>query len=149
MSVQDIQTQLATAYSPTATGANTQGQYVDLETIVDEGMGNDIVFYVQVAAAATSGGSATVDFQLIGNPTDPTFSSGNLTLIDTGLIAVATLVAGYEVKIKIPRGFLIRYLKLNVQIGTAVLTAGTFNAWLTTDSLQDIRAYPAGYSLAG
>jgi hypothetical protein len=145
----DIQTQLATAYAPTSTGTTTPGPVVDLEAVVDLGMGNDVIFYLQQTVTATSGGSATVDFQLIGNATDPTFASNNFTIIDQGAIALATLVAGYEQKIKYPRGFLIRYLKLAFVIGTAALTAGTWNAWLLNDAVQDIRAYPAGYANPG
>lgn len=161
----DNLTQIATSYAPTALGSNicTQG-IVDRITAMDDGAGQDILFTVYVATSVTSAGSATVEFQLLGNATDPTFASSNVVLVDTGSAGIpkATLVAGYRaVSAVIPRGAFkgyessilgqagapCRYLTLNVIIGTAVLTAGAFNAYLTNNAGIDNIAYKSGFTV--
>lgn len=147
-----------TPYAPTAIASANNGQFIDRMVKMEDGAGEDIIFTVFVVAAVTSAGAATVQFQLLGNATDSTFASGNVILADSGAIAKATLVAGYRVlAVKIPRSAWasyekqnagpLRYYAFQVIIGTAVLTAGSFNAWLTTDPVQDNLAYPAGYTV--
>lgn len=146
-----------TPYAPTtvADHVNT-ASYIDRIVAMEDGAGADINFIVYVTTAFTSGGSATVQFRLYGNASDPTFASGNVTLADTGAIAVATLVAGYRFTFKVPReafasvepttSFL-RYLALDVNIATAALTAGAVNAWINPNPVQDNLSYKAGYSV--
>lgn len=152
-----------TPYAPTGTGTNViTTSVVDLVSNTDLGAGNDVEFTAWVTTAVTSAGAATVQILLYGNATDPTFTSNNVTLYDTGAIAKATLVAGYRMAAaKIPRakffgyesavvsasGPTLRYFTYAVVIGTANLTAGAFNAYLTNDGgIQDNIAYPSGYS---
>lgn len=158
----DAAMQLASAFAPTAIGQNLPGANFVIDRLIgmDDGKGMDVIFYVRVATTAISGGSATVDFRLLGNASDPTFSSGNVVIIAAnpgGLpIPVASLVAGYELRIKFPRvqpnqvngpATLLRYYTLNVQIATATLTAGAFDAWLTNEGVQDNLTYPRGYTV--
>lgn len=142
----DIADQLASAYAPTAIAANTNGTYIDRMVAMDDGMGETIIFYGRVATTATSAGAATVNFILQGDPTDPAFGAA-VTVTSTGAIPVATLVAGYEFKLKVPRGFTERYFRLVATIATATLTAGAFDAYLTNDDMQDNKAYAAGYTV--
>lgn len=152
-----------TPYAPTSVATNIiTTSVVDLVANTDIGAGNDVEFTAWVNATVTSGGSATVQIQLLGNATDPTFTSNNVVLYDTGAIAKATLVAGYRMAAaKIPRakflgyesavvsatGPTLRYYTYAVIIATAALTAGSFNAYLTGDGgVQDNIAYPSGYS---
>lgn len=148
----DANLQLAAAFSPTATGTTSAPNYIDLLAIQDAGMGNSLIWYVQTAAAATSGGAATLDFILQGNPSDPTFASGNVTVVDATqgvLTGFATYGLGFEYKLKYPRGFNVRYLRIQAVIATAVLTGGTFNSWIIgdQDAVQDNRPYAAGYTV--
>jgi hypothetical protein len=144
----DISTQLATAFAPTLVAATPAPNYLDLLALADAGMGADWIWYTNVKTLFTSAGAATLDLILQGNATDPTFAAGNVTVLDSGVIALAALVKGYELKLKYPRGFNVRYLRVVATIGTAAMTAGAIDSWLTNDDMQDVRAYPAGYSVA-
>lgn len=150
----DLLDQVMRSYAPTSTGTTLQN-YIDLKVPMEEGAGADVFMYVNVAATATSGGSATVQFKAVGNLSDPTFASGNITLAISDAIAVASLVAGYQIKIPIKRQDMVslqskttfgRYITIQVIIGTAALTAGTFNGWFSPGPMQDNLSYPAGYA---
>lgn len=121
-------------------------------------MGNDWLWVIQIPTAFTSGGAATLDLKLLGNPNDPTFTAGNVTIIDTGVIALASLVAGYQLFFKVPRQAIplpgasefandYRYMTLSSTIATAAMTAGAINSWITLDGVQDNRTSPAGYTV--
>lgn len=156
MPLLDLTNQPLSSFSPTSTGA-TFDDYIDLLAKTEYAAGNPVDCIVQVAATATSGGSATVQFQLIGNATDPTFASGNVVLADSGAIAVASLVIGYQIRMTAKRqnivsqqatSTFVRYVTILVTIGTAALTAGTFNGWVApSESPQDNLSYPAGYTV--
>ena len=88
-----------------------------------------------VVTTTVSGTSSTVQVKLETDSTDA-FSSA-ATLYDSGAIAEATLVAGYKVTGE--GGLLLpsnceRYLRVTYTIGTAVLTAGAFDAFLSNDA---------------
>jgi hypothetical protein len=158
----DLTGRLLNAYSPTSTGTTYQ-QYIDRLTPMDDGAGEPLYLFGKVTTAVTSGGSATVNFQLVGNPSDPTFSSGNVVWMDAGIppgtgIGKSSLVAGYAFfRAPIPRSpqsgsyeaetLLIRYWSVAVIIGTAALTAGTFDCWIGSKPLQDSLAYPRAYTV--
>ncbi len=156
MPLLDLLNQVMSTYSPTATTA-TFDDYMDLLAKTEYAAGNPVDCIIQVAATATSGGSATVQFQLVGNATDPTFASGNVVLADSGAIAVAALVIGYQIRMTAkrqnmvsqqPTSTFVRYVTILVTIGTAALTAGTFNGWVApSESPQDNLSYPAGYTV--
>lgn len=84
---------------------------------------------VGVQTTVTSDGNATVTFAL------QTDSAANFatadTLLTTAALAKTALTAGTQViKARIPMGCK-RYLRVTYAIGTAVLTAGKFDAYLT------------------
>lgn len=147
-----------TPYAPTATGNNINtASYIDRLVKMDDGIGEPLDVLLLVTQAVASVGAATCDFQILGNATDPTFASGNIVMADSGVIAKATLVAGYQVTMTINQQFyaaleagnvLPRYYALNVNIGTAALTAGAFNCWLTANrSTPGNLTYPSGYTV--
>lgn len=155
--------QLGALYAPTAVGANINtGAVLDLLAGNDPGPGMDIEFLIQCMTTPASGGAATLDFQLLGNLTDPNFGSGNVVLADSvanGVAAPAytTITAGWRFQGVIPRQILttayekktafVRYLAFCVNIGTAVLTAGAFSCWLSNGKQQANIAYPANYTV--
>lgn len=156
MTILDAATQLASSYSPTLVTTNYPPFYLDTLAVADWGPGMGWTWYTEIFAAFTSGGAGTLDLQLIGNKTDPTFTSGNIIMRDTGVVALATLIRGYEWRLKIDRDLIgttqaansVRYITLRAIIGTAAMTAGTLNSWVTRDEdLQDNHAYPAGYTV--
>ncbi len=153
----DAADKVMASYAPTTSGATLQS-YVDRLAKMADGAGGTIGAVIQVAAAATSTGTATVTFDVIGNATDVTFASGNVVLATSGAVAVATLTAGYLIQLKYsrqgyddsqPNTSFVRYETIRVTIATPGLTAGTFNGWLTNEGFQDNLSYPAGYTVAG
>lgn len=122
----------ATALGTSGTGLQLVGDVIDLGT---DGV-NDvdgIEFYVQVDTAITSGGSATVEFQLASDAQAAIATDGSATVhFKSAAVPKATLVAGYEVvKVTLPKGQYERYLGVLQNVGTAALTAGKINAGLT------------------
>lgn len=95
----------------------------------DLGKGELLYFVISVNTTVTSAGAATVQVKLL---TDDSSGFGSaVTLFDSGAIAKATLVAGYTVFAqRLPIGCK-RYLKVTYTVGTADLTAGKFDAYLT------------------
>lgn len=147
-----------TPFAPTTVAAHINtASYIDRLIPMDDGLGQVLDFYLNISTGLTSGGSATVDFQLLGNATDPTFASGNVVMASTGPLAYTTYVLGYQACLKISQqayaeyqttGTQPRYYALNMLIGTAVLTAGAVNAWMTIDrSINSNLQYKAGYNV--
>lgn len=88
---------------------------------------------VKVNTTVTSAGAATVQTKIITSDS-ATFASGNVTLFDSGAIAKATLVAGYQIcDFVLPKG-LLRYLKVEYTPAVADLTAGKFDAFIVLDN---------------
>jgi hypothetical protein len=107
--------------SPT-TNPNTT---IDLE-------GSCLYLVIQVDTTFVGAG-ATVQFQLCSDSTADLATSKTIHY-DTGAIALATLVAGYRVcAVCLPSGSYERYLGLWETVGTANVTAGKINAFLTSD----------------
>lgn len=150
--------QVMNLYAPTDhTAGATLQSYIDRLVAMENAAGAALYGLVNINTTVTSAGSATVQFQLIGNTSDATFASGNVVLADSGAIAKATLVAGYQIPLSMSHaafgsleaktGFL-RYLTITANIGVADLTAGKFNAWLGISPIvSDNLSYAAGYSV--
>lgn len=144
-------------WAPTATGVNISPNVYDTAPLtggagsgsnpgINLGEGEDLYLLITVKTTATSGGSATVTFNL------RTDSNANLTtapvdLVASGAIAVATLVAGYQVKLKLPNAAYKEFIGVNANIGTAVLTAGAFEAEIVKD-LSSNTIYAGGFSVS-
>ena len=154
MAITDINTQLATAFAPT-NGTQYPSVYLDTGALTDWGMGNDWIWYIQLAATFTVGTS--LDLQLQGNNTDPTFATGtSVVILDTGVIAEANLLIGAEFKMKVPRAFTYananlntgdyRYIRIKaITVGTH--STGSLNSWLTMDAMQDNLPPAIGYTV--
>lgn len=114
----------------------------------DLGLGEPLWLVVTVKVAVASVGAATVDFRL------RTDSAANLTtapvdLVASGAIAKATLVAGYQIRLRFPSiatQAYKRYLGCNANIGTATLTAGAFHAAVVKDVQSNVR-YAGAFGL--
>ncbi len=122
----------ATALSTAATGLALVGDVIDLGS---DGI-NDvdhIELYIAVDTAITSGGSATVEFQLVSDAQAAIAVDGSATVhFKSAAIPKATLVAGFvAVEVTLPKGQYERYLGIVQNVGTAALTAGKINAGLT------------------
>jgi hypothetical protein len=137
----DSQAVTATAISTNVVDLNTAFNY---NTGVDIGTGEDVYLVLQVDAAATAAGAATVQIALESSAaaglTSSTvhFTSANYALTD--LTAGKTLLA-----VKLPSGTYLRYLGVRYTVGTGPLTAGSFSAFLVKD-VQAWRAYARNYT---
>lgn len=114
----------------------------------DLGIGEPLWLVITVKTAVASAGAATVDFRL---RTDSASSliSAPVDLASTGAIAKATLVAGYQMRLRFPsiaNQAYKRYLGCNANIGTAVLTAGAFHVAVTKDVQSNAR-YAGAFGL--
>ena len=137
-------------------GQNTQAPVVNAGR--DFGMGIPTWLYLLIIAAPTSGGAATIDFQLVSSAA-ATLTSPNVMLDLTGGAQSyngGKFAAGTAYRFALPRfgpytanntsGWL-RYIGLNSIVATAVLTGGTISAFLTRD-IQDNVIYQAGFTLS-
>lgn len=126
----DSQNLFSSAQAVTATGDTASTNVLDTSQVLDEGVGEECYLIVKSVAAVTSGGAATVQAVL-------QTSSDNSTWTDVDLgpaIGYATITTNYEIyKRRLPTG-LKRYIRVAYRVGTAVLTAGTFTAFLTKDT---------------
>ena len=116
---------------------------IDLQEARDMGNGQPLYLVIQIDAAVTSGGSATVQFRLRSDSTAVIHDTTSTAHIDTGAIAIATLVAGYTQVIPIPLegASYERYLGVQAIVATATTTAGTYSAFLTLDPIG-WKSYP-------
>lgn len=127
----------ATALSTSATGRALVGDVIDLGSASrDIGNGEPLYLVIQVDTAVTSDGSATVAFELASDAQAAIATDGTATVhYATASIAKATLVAGYTAAVvALPHGTYERYLGVLQNVGTAALTAGKVNAFLTKDA---------------
>lgn len=116
-------------------GANGQG---------DMGQtGENLWFNVIVNTTATSGGSATVQAVLQDSADNTTFAD----VVIGKAIAVASVTAGsILLQVQPPPGMR-EYSRIVYRIGTAVLTAGKFDAYVSNTIQRNI-ARNSGYSVA-
>ena len=126
----------ATALSTAATGRALVGDVIDLgATSSDIGNGQPLYLVIQVDTDVTSAGAATVSFELASDASASIATDGSATVHSvTAAIPKASLVAGYVVAaVALPIGSYERYLGILQNVGTAALTAGKVNAFLTTN----------------
>ena len=132
----DERTEFADAVAITGTAAATAiaGDVIDTgstPTLKDIGQSDGPILVIQVdTTVAASGGAANVTFKLVSD------STANLTTSPTthwtsGAIPKGTLVAGYEIAVKLPPGNYERYLGVTFTPDTNDTTAGKINAFLT------------------
>lgn len=127
----------ATALNTGGAGTYLLGDVMDLGsvgTLKDIGNGRPVYLVLQVATTATSGGSATGNFQLASDSTANLATSPTVHA-QSGAIAVATLVAGYRIgvwSLPVEKRYE-RYLGILQVTAVAAFTAGAIDAFLTLD----------------
>lgn len=134
----DERTELAdaTALSTAGTGRALVGDVIDTSVAREVGNSAPLYLVIQVTTAVTSGGSATVSFEVVSDAAAAIATNGTATQHGkTWDVPVATLVAGYTLVMQLPpeSPAYERYLGLLQNVGTAALTAGAINAFLTFD----------------
>jgi len=126
----------ATALGTSGTGRQLVGDVIDLTTVSGNlGEGEEVCVVISVDTAVTSGGAATIDFELATDAQAAVATDGTATVIgSTGAIAKATLVSGYKIVIKVSSKTRERYLGLIANVGAAALTAGAVSAGVVVDA---------------
>lgn len=120
----------------TSTGTALHGDVIDFggDQIGD---GEPMYLVIQVTTAVTSAGAATVKFELASDAAAAIATDGSATVhAATEAIGKASLVAGYTRVIPLPPAAgnsYERYVGVLTTVGTAALTAGAVNAFLTKD----------------
>lgn len=124
----------ATALNTGAAGNYLIGDVVDLGVARD--LGGDMATYlvITVDTAATSGGSATGQFNLVTD--DNASLTSPTTLVSSKAWTVATMTAGtvlMAIQLPLEGTAYERYIGIQQVTGTAAFTAGKVNAFLTED----------------
>ena len=128
----------------TTVGTTLEGDIIDLTDARDIGQGQPIYLVIQVTVAF-AGATATVDFRLRSDGVEAIHATTSTAHLSTGPIPIATLVVGYRIVIPIPPegDAYERYLGLQLVTATATTTAGSINAFLTTEpSVTPTTSYP-------
>lgn len=111
-------------------------------TTRDVGTGNDLYLVIQTQTTCTDTSSdATVTFTLESDSTADLATSATVHL-STGALAFATYATAGTVVVasKLPAGSYERYLGVRYTVASGPLTAGKFDAFLTTD-IQKYTSY--------
>lgn len=134
----------ATDLDTSGTGMVALGNVIDLEQGgLDFGHGAGLYLVLQVNTAPTSDGDATVQFTLASDDSADLAVDGTATEhLVTPEYDVADMAAGDVLAIlEVPTGTYEQYLGLLQTTGTAALTAGALDAFLTINP-PSWRAYP-------
>jgi hypothetical protein len=124
----------ATALNTGAAGSYLIGDVIDLSVARDLGGDRALYLVVQVDTTATSGGSATGQFNLVTD--DNASLSSPTTLVSSQAWPVASMTAGttlMAVQLPMEGTAYERYIGIQQVTGTAAFTAGKVNAFLTMD----------------
>lgn len=128
----------ATALSTAGTGRALVGDVIDLVKARNVGLGKPLYVVIQVTTAPTSGGAATLDFELASDAQAAIATDGSATVHGStgGLAAIAGFTVGKAFVIPLPPEGAKpyeRFLGILQNVGTAALTAGAINAFVTAD----------------
>lgn len=132
-----------------STGRRVIGDIIDLSNARDIGGDRNLMLFVVVTTAFTSGGSGTLTLELVTDGTSTIATDGSATEhITSKTFTLAELTVG-AVLLKTPlpseaTGTVYeRYLALIGNVGTAAMTAGALSAYITTE-MPLHKAYPDG-----
>lgn len=121
----------ATALDTSGTGRDILGDVIDTG---GDGINfvEDLYLVLICTTAPTSGGAATLGFELVSDAAAALETDGTATAhITVAEEAIANWTVGRMVSIPLPPGTYERYLGVLQTVGTAALTAGAFDAFLT------------------
>lgn len=125
----------ATALSTAGAALTLVGDVLDSSVARNVGAGKQLYLVIQVDTAVTSAGAATVEFQLASDAQAAIAVDGTASVHGkTAVIGKAALIAGatYVIPVGLEGSTPFeRYLGVLANIGTAALTAGKINAFLT------------------
>ena len=128
----------ATALNTGAAATYNIGDVIDLGTARDLGNGHALYLVVTAAVGITAGSAGTVAFQLVSDGTDSISTTTQTVHARSGAWATSTtaIPAGsvlFAVPLPMQGPVYERYLAVQQITGTAAITAGAVNAFLTHD----------------
>jgi hypothetical protein len=122
---------VATAQSPTQVGTTASEDYIDTLGAVWAALGGFPIWWLfHCSAAPTSGGAATIQF-IVQTADDAAFNTNCETVLASAVMDyddVAANTIPFKAQMPVQTR---RYLRGAWTIGTAVLTAGTFNVYVS------------------
>lgn len=145
MGMLDSEVVFSEAQAVTATGDNASTNAYDNGTANTDGAGltgENLWIQAQCSTTATSGGSATVQAVLQDSADNSSFAD----VVAGKAFAVANVTAGTQLLAVQPPPGMRRYWRVAWRIGTAALTAGKFDAFVT-NTLQRNVAEPSGFAV--
>jgi hypothetical protein len=135
----------ATALSTAGTGRALVGDVIPLGVARDLGAAEPLYLVIQVDTTVTSGGAATVSFELSSDAQAAIAVDGTETIhFATKAFSLAELVAGKTLAvIALPMEGVVyeTFLGIVQNVGAFALTAGKINAFLTSNPAK-YKAYP-------
>lgn len=146
----DTRNEFCDAVAMNTGGAGTYniGDVIDTSVARDMGGGHQMYLVVQMTTAATSGGSATAQFQLVSDGSDTISTDGTQTIhAITQAVAVADMTVGKQYVLPLPPEMDIeyeRYLAVQQVTAVAAFTAGAVNAFLTFNPPPANKTYADG-----
>ena len=145
MGMLDLNTKYSLAQAVTSTGdtASTNVYDADSAESSDSGLNDELWFNVICSTTATSGGSATVQAVLQDSADNSTFADALVGAV----LPVASVTQGAVLLQACPPLGLRRYTRIVYRVGTAALTAGKFDAFVSIDVQRNI-ARPSGFTVA-
>lgn len=115
-------------------------------TVRDLGSGADSYLVLQVDAAATAAGAATVTVTL-ESAVDSGLATSPTVHATLGPFSIAQMTAGTTLAtVPLPYGAYKQYVGLRYTVGTGPLTAGSFSAFVTNNP-QVYTSYPRNYNV--
>lgn len=132
----------ATALNTGAAGTYTIGDQIDLEVLRDIGNGADVYLVLGVATGINAAAAGTVQFQLVSadnaalttNPVVHTQTAALVTSTTSGNAGGALAAGTLLLATVLPMGAdYKRYLGIRQVTGTAAISAGAVDAFLTLD----------------
>jgi hypothetical protein len=147
MGMLDSELQFSIAQVVTATGDTVSTNVYDNGGANGQGdngqTGENLWINALINTTATSGGSATIQAVLQDSADNSTFAD----VIAGPAVAVASAVAGLSLlQVQPPTGMR-RYWRIAWRIGTAVLTAGKFDAYVSNTIQRNVQR-PSGFSVS-
>lgn len=145
MGMLDINTKFSAAQAVTSTGDTASTNVYDAGSAEssDIGLNDELWFNVICSTTATSGGSATVQAVLQDSADNSTFADALVGAV----LPVASVKHGAVLLQACPPLGLRRYTRIVYRVGTAALTAGKFDAFVSIDVQRNI-ARPSGFTVA-
>lgn len=145
MGMLDLNTKYSIAQAVTSTGDTASTNVYDAGSAnsSDIGLNDELWINVVCSTTATSGGSATVQAVLQDSANNSTFAD----VLAGPALAVANVTQGAVLLQACPPLGLRRYTRIVYRIGTAALTAGKFDAFISMDVQRNI-ARPSGFTAA-